>query len=706
MLSTSSQGKSAPVGWGADLNRRIEALEQSIEDLAALMPFVQFSEDAEGGIASIDTRLLAWLGCERAEVVGRRQFHQLLTSGSRQRWESRGWSVPRRRGDAGMAVEWQAPGAALRTGLVLYRATGEPRSRRALVLGAGLTRLCRHTAQWSPFGEPGEAAHVLLDSVGRVRALDAAFSRLTGYEWADAVGRSLDKFVLSVGGEEGGWRQRLQEAQRHGSWHGELCVCDGQGQVFEVTVTLQALRPQGAKACWLAGRLAAKAGASVGAQVAALDLDPLTSLPNRSGLRGRLQAALAESASRERPAALMLLDLDNFKQINDTQGPDAGDAMLAMVAQRLRHAVRSHDTVARLGGDEFVVLVTDLADDREGALAAAQRIANKVLDVLVEPFRLGAADHFATASLGISVFSGTETVSSVLQQADLAMYAAKRTGRGQVCHFEPAMLQVVKAEAELTRDMAMALRNGELHLNFQAQVDHAGTVTGAEVLLRWRHPARGMVSPADFIPLAERSGAILAIGPWVMDQACQQLRRWAAEPRTQGLSLGVNVSARQFAQPDFVQQVIRTLRVHNVNPGRLRLELTESMVHDVEDTGQKMAALCELGVSFSMDDFGTGYSSLSSLTRLPLAELKIDRSFVAHMAERPSDAILVQTIVSMAQSLGLAVVAEGVETAAQRDALLQMGCAAFQGYWFGRPLGVKEFEAWLETRAVQAPDRG
>lgn len=674
-------------------------------DLEVLLPFARLAEGPDGRLSSLDDRALAWLGGDRDALLGRRQLQDALTPASRHQWDRRGWSTPQRRGGAALDVAWQTPGGGQHSATVVYRPSmaqvgpAQSEARTAFLFADGWSRLQRDARRLAAFEDAACHAHCLLDAQGRLQALDTAFTQLTGRELAESLGCRFDQLELIAVADLAAWGEQLLLALDGGTGWIEMPMRRRDGQLFQAAVSLQGWRSAAGGARWVACRMVAvPSAAAAGDTPGVIDVDTLTGLPNRAGLRPRLQTALAEAHDRGQLAALILLDLDHFKQLNDTQGHEAGDALLVVVAQRLRGLLRPHDTVARLGGDEFVLLLTELADNREVAAEAAQRIARKALEAVAQPFAHEAGDYVATASLGLCVFSGTETVSAMLQQADLAMYAAKRAGRGRVAVFDRAMQQAATAEVALDQELSKALRLGQMHLNFQPQVNHEGRVLGAEVLLRWRHPVRGMVSPAEFIPAAERSDAILAIGHWVLIQACQQLRLWATNERTQHLMLSVNVSARQLAQPEFVSQVVQTLEAHGIGQGRLRLELTESSVHDVEDTSHKMAALSAAGVSFSMDDFGTGYSSLSSLTRLPLAELKIDRSFVAHMTERPSDAIVVQTIVSMARSLGLVVVAEGVETALQREALIQAGCTLFQGYWFARPMPIDDFEAWLRER--------
>jgi len=400
---------------------------------------------------------------------------------------------------------------------------------------------------------------------------------------------------------------------------------------------------------------------------------------------------------------LLFIDLDNFKYINDALGHDKGDLLLQQVAQRLLKCVRESDTVARLGGDEFVVMLENLSEQYEEAASLAELVAEKVLKHLSEVHDLAGKEHHGSTSIGITLFSGQlDTMDDLLRRADLAMYKAKESGRNTLRFFDPAMQAVVMARAELEADLRRALQQQEFVLHYQPQVDNDGRTTGAEVLVRWLHPKRGMVPPGDFIQLAEESGLILPLGQWVMQTACAQLVAWSQQPALAHLTLAVNVSAHQFRQEDFVRQVLSLVQATGADPHRLKLELTETLLlDDVEDIIAKMVALKAHGIAFSLDDFGTGYSSLAYLKRLPLYQLKIDRSFVRDVLSDPHDAAIASAIVAMAQNLGLSVIAEGVETLEQRDFLAEHGCLAFQGYLFSKPVAVAQFEAWLGLQTLQ-----
>ena len=430
--------------------------------------------------------------------------------------------------------------------------------------------------------------------------------------------------------------------------------------------------------------------------------DPLTGLPNRMLLMDRLQHALMASARSGRGGALLFIDLDNFKTLNDTLGHDKGDLLLQQVAQRLCACVRESDTVARLGGDEFVVMLEDLSDNAQDVAVQARVVGEKILAAMGTPFLLAGYEHQSTSSIGVAPFDAQhESVGELLKRADLAMYQSKSAGRNTLRFFDPGMQAVVTARAALEVDLRQALAQGEFLLYYQPQINAQGRITGVEALVRWAHPQRGMVSPAQFIPLAEETGLIIPLGRWVLQSACRLLALWHAQPATAALTLAVNVSPRQFRHPDFVDQVISVLEDTGANPLNLKIELTESLlVDEVEVTVAKMSALKALGVGFALDDFGTGYSSLAYLKRLPLDQLKIDQSFVHDVLSDPNDAVIARTIIALGQSLGLDVIAEGVETEPQRDFLARHGCSAYQGYLFGRPMPESALHGFIEASGL------
>jgi diguanylate cyclase (GGDEF)-like protein/PAS domain S-box-containing protein len=423
--------------------------------------------------------------------------------------------------------------------------------------------------------------------------------------------------------------------------------------------------------------------------------DALTDLPNRRLLTDRLQQILLASGRRERLAAVVYVDLDDFKTLNDTSGHDVGDMLLRQVAVRMHSCIREGDTVARLGGDEFIVLLGDLSRNPAEAARQAEAVTEKILAAVSQPYLLSGSQHHCTASIGITLIGDChENTAEPLKRAELAMYQAKAAGRDTWRFFEPNMQAVVGARAAMEKGLREAISTEQFILHYQPQVNDARQIVGVEALIRWPNPLRGMVSPAEFIPLAEETGLILPLGKWVLETACRQLALWADLPKMAHLMLAVNVSAREFHQGDFVDQVLGTLERTGARADRLKLELTESLlVTRVEEVIAKMNVLKSRGVSFSLDDFGTGYSSLSYLKRLPLEQLKIDQGFVRDILVDANDAAISKMVIALAASMGLEVIAEGVETEDQCRFLTELGCCHYQGYLFSRPLPIDQLEA-------------
>ncbi len=427
--------------------------------------------------------------------------------------------------------------------------------------------------------------------------------------------------------------------------------------------------------------------------------DPLTKLPNRRMLSDRIKQVHINSQHVGAQAALLVLDIDNFKAINDLFGHGAGDKTLQQVARRLSQKAPATSTVARVGGNAFAILVPNLTEGNSQIIS----LAEKIMFALGRPLELAEKKHFLTASLGVSLFGADlEDMDAPLKNAEAAMYLAKGQGLNKVHFYDPSIQAKLQEQLLLEGDLRQALAREQLQLYYQAQANAEGGIVGFEALLRWIHPERGMVSPGAFIPMAEGSELILPIGHWVLRTACQLLQDWSADPQRNQLTVAVNVSARQFLQGDFVNQVRTELDKTGINPRCLKLELTESLVlEDVESTIQKMQELRDLGVLLSMDDFGTGYSSLQYLKRLPVDQLKIDQAFVQDIATSSADAAIAQTIVAMGYALGMEVIAEGVETTEQQQALMAHGCKYFQGYLFSRPLPRPDMESFLQTHLLQ-----
>ena len=537
----------------------------------------------------------------------------------------------------------------------------------------------------------------ITDAAKVIVRVNRSFSEITGFSAQEAVGQTQE--LLSSGRHDADFFAAMATSlQQKGHWSGEIWNRRKNGEVYPEWLTISAVKDDaGTVSNYVAAFTDITFRKAAEEEINSLAFyDPLTRLPNRRLLLDRLKQALASSARSKRYAALLLIDLDNFKTLNDTLGHDIGDLLLQQVAQRLPACVREGDTVARLGGDEFVVILEDLSENEQDAATQAETVGEKILTALNQPYQLASYAHHNTPSIGVTLFADQrETIEDLLKRTDLAMYQAKAAGRNALRFFDPQMQAVVTARVALESDLREAIAKAQFVLHYQAQVVGDGRITGAEALIRWEHPTRGLVSPLEFIPLAEENGLILALGNWVLETACTQLALWERHPEMSQLTLAVNVSARQFHHRDFVDQVLSVMERAGANPKRLKLELTESlMVDDVEGVIAKMTALKLKGVGFSLDDFGTGYSSLYYLKRLPLDQLKIDQSFVRNILTNPNDAAIAKMVVALAESLGLSVIAEGVEMEAQRDFLARQGCHAYQGYLFSRPLPLAAFESF------------
>jgi len=551
-------------------------------------------------------------------------------------------------------------------------------------------------------------AIMITDTDANILRVNRAFEELSGYSAEELIGRNPRIFKSGQHDEEF-YQAMWSDLLGTGKWIGEVWNKRKSGEIYPVRMTITAVyddHHQVTHYVSVSRDISQRKLAEQQIQQLAF-YDPLTNLPNRRLLQDRLRQAFAISNRSGQHGALMFLDLDHFKILNDTQGHDIGDLLLLEVARRLESSVRSSDTVARLGGDEFVVVMGSLSSITGEAAAQAELVAEKVRTALNRPYLLGDYTHRTTPSIGIVLFRGhQDSLENLLKYADTAMYQAKSAGRNSIRFYDPDMQAAIEARSRMEGELHLALEKQQFRLHYQIQVDSLRRPLGAEALLRWEHPERGLVSPMQFIPLTEETGLIVPIGLWVMQTACAQLKAWQHNASTRDLVIAVNVSARQFHQADFVAQVQRVLLESGAEPSHLKLELTESTVlKNVEDTIAKMQEIKKLGVNFSMDDFGTGYSSLQYLKRLPLDQIKIDRSFVSDIDSNPNDAAIVQTIIAMTHALGLNVIAEGVETEAQRDFLDKHGCHAFQGYLFGKPVPIEQFEALL-GRQLQAEVTG
>jgi diguanylate cyclase (GGDEF)-like protein/PAS domain S-box-containing protein len=540
---------------------------------------------------------------------------------------------------------------------------------------------------------------LVTDAHHSILRVNHAFTSITGYSAEEVIGQNPR--LLSSGRHDATFYATMWNSINNtGAWEGEIWNRRKNGEVYPEHLTITAVKDVNGNVTNYVATLA-----DISLNLAAANeikhlafYDPLTQLPNRRLLMDRLRHALTSRARSGRDGALLFIDLDNFKSLNDTLGHDIGDLLLQQVANRISECVREGDTVARLGGDEFVVMLEELSEQDLEAAAQAEIIANKILTSIKQPYQFGLHEYRHGASIGVVLFGDQDqSQEELLKHADIAMYQAKKAGRNTLRFFDPQMQNAITARVSLEDELHKALAHEQFRLYYQIQVDDSSQPIGAEVLIRWQHPELGLVSPVQFIPLAEETGLILPIGQWVLETACNRLKTWQQDARTRDLVLSVNVSPKQFHQKTFVDQVQNAVDRCAINPVLLKLELTESLLlENIEETIATMSALKEVGIQFSLDDFGTGYSSLQYLKRLPLSQLKIDQSFVRDIDKDISDQAIVRTIVAMAQSLELDVIAEGVETEEQRQRLLNKGCTHYQGYLFSKPVPIEQFEALLK----------
>ena len=524
-----------------------------------------------------------------------------------------------------------------------------------------------------------------------------AFLDITGYGREEVIGKT--SLELSIWADHRN-RHRVVEILRQNSSCRDLEVQfkKKSGEIFWVVVSASLIELDG-NACLLSIVRDISGAKAAEDQIRNLSFyDSLTGLPNRRLLLERLRETMALSISTGRRQALLLVNLDNFKMLNETLGHQTGDYLLQEAGRRIVVCIGSAGTVAKFEGDEFVVTLADLSATGEEAAAQAKVTGKNILAAVSRPYKLAGREFRSTASIGIAVFGDDpETAEEILQKADIALDRAKSEGRNTLHLFAPEMQAAVNARAALEEDLHQTIKDNEFVLCYQPQVNR-GKLIGAEALIRWNHPRRGLLFPDEFIPLAEETGLILPMGDWVLENACKQIAVWANRASTAHVVVAVNISARQFRQHDFVQRVLSALDRTGANPRNLDLELTESMLaENIEEVIAKMVELKAHGLRFSLDDFGTGYSSLAYLRRLPLDLLKIDRSFVRDILADATSGAIAQTILSLSKAMGLPVIAEGVETEEQRDFLTNLGCHSFQGYLFSRPLPVEEFERlWLD----------
>lgn len=542
---------------------------------------------------------------------------------------------------------------------------------------------------------------IVTDADTKILRVNKAFTEITGYLPEQAIGQTPD--ILSSGRHDKAFYELMWSAINHnGSWEGEIWNRRRNGEIYPERLVISAVKDKNGDVTNYVVTLAdiTQSKADNDAIKNLAFYDPLTQLPNRRLLFDRLGQALVSSSRSEKFGALLFIDIDNFKILNDSLGHNTGDLFLKIIATRLQSCVREEDTVARIGGDEFVVLLEDLDEDAIDVANAVELLGQKVLNLLAQPYKLDSHDYLASASIGATLFYKQDVgVEQLLKQADIAMYQAKDSGRNTMRFFDKKMQKAVEERVSLERAIRLALEKNQFELYYQLQVDKNKLPLGAEALIRWKRPKKGVVMPSEFIPLAEDTGLILAIGQKVLEDACAQLSKWQQQQSTKHLSISINVSAKQFNQENFVSLVEETVKRYAIDPSFLKFEIVESMLlENLVMTIDKMNSLRKIGIRFELDDFGTGYSSLQYLKQLPLDQLKIDQSFVRDLETDINDKALVKTIIAMGHGLDMKVTAEGVETDGQRQFLMDHGCDHFQGYLFGQPMQINQFESLIAER--------
>lgn len=699
-----------------EVDGRTQAIRTTMEEMRSLldsMPEGAFGVDMDGNCKFVNTSCLRILGYDTAEALIGKDIYSLIRPAV-----SNGYAYSAEEEKIRSVYRYSRPAHAADEIFVRKDGSSIPVeywSQPMVVDGVaqGVTTTFIDITERKKAETELKIAAAAFDSQESMMVMDAdrmilrvnqSFSAITGYTPEEVVGKSGSMF-RSGREKESFFMAMWDTINSEGSWQGEVWHRRKNGEVYPGHVSISAVKnQQGVVTNYVSTLTDITMTKAAEQEIRNLAFyDPLTGLPNRRLLLDRISQALSYSARSGKKGALLFIDLDHFKTLNDTAGHAVGDQLLQQVAARLSTAVREGDTVVRLGGDEFVVMLEDLSEHALEAAAQTEAVGVKILEAISAPYMLGEHEHHSTSSIGATLFNDHEcNMDDLLKQADIAMYQAKKAGRSTLRFFDPEMQETINTRAALETELHRAIERQEFQLYYQLQVGEAGRALSAEVLIRWVHPERGLIVPTEFIPLAEETGLIIPIGNWVLDNACAQIKVWQQSKQTEQLSLSVNVSARQFYEPDFVNQVRTAVEKHAINPAQLKLELTESMMLDQVDRAiETMSALKEIGVRFSLDDFGTGYSSLQYLKKLPLSQLKIDQSFVRDIADDVNDQAIVRTIIAMAETLNLNVIAEGVETEQQRQLLQTNGCNTYQGYLFSRPLPLQEFESLLQQFSDQ-----
>ncbi|QIR15567.1 EAL domain-containing protein [Shewanella aestuarii] len=684
------------------IHQQLEDSESRFRELFEHTPIAYQSLNSEGEFIDVNQQLCDMLGYTQEDIL-HTKFHQLWMDDKRSECATR---FNQFKNDGYISTELTLKKkdgqliTVLLNGRVQKDAKGDFVKTHCVLADITEHQKIAQEMRIAAIAFESQEGMFVTDANGNILRANQAFTEVTGYSIDEMIGKN-PRLLSSNVHDARFYSMMWQTIHNKGAWKGEIWNKRKNGQIYPEQLTITAVKDDLQQITHYVATLTdITANKAAEKEIHSLAFyDPLTKLPNRRLFMDRLSQALASSARTKSKGALLFLDIDHFKTLNDTLGHEQGDQLLKQIANRLQDMVREHDTVARFGGDEFIVLLENLSNEQDVAIVDAKSVASKILSSLNQTYQLSDHEYHTSTSIGVIIFNDHDvSPETLIRHADIAMYQAKHNGRNAICIFDPQMQADINTRSTLERELRLAVNEQQFQLYYQVQVDNANQPLGAEVLIRWFHPDRGLISPMEFIPIAEETGLILAIGEWVLNSACAQLKLWQQQECMSHLVLSVNVSARQFHQADFVQKVTSAIEHYAINPQLLKLELTESMLlQNIDATIATMLSLKKLGVQFSLDDFGTGYSSLQYLKRLPLDQLKIDQSFVRDVVIDENDRTIVRTIIAMADNLALEIIAEGVETEEQRDILLMEGCAHYQGYLFSKPLPIDEFETWFKS---------
>ena len=688
----------------AGFDHRFNFLESELGRLYQHVPFGMHTLDMEGKFVAINDKELEWLGYTEDELLGKMKFVDLLTDDSEKKYLKHLAEAKRTGVDKDIELALISKNNAivnfvLYSNAVLNQSNGDYQYRSVL-FNIDLRKSMEARLNIAEIVFEIHDCMMITDVNCIIVRVNKAFNKVTGYSAKEAIGKT-PKFLSSGRYDRQFYDAMWASIKTNGVWHGEIWDKRKNGEIFPAQLTITAVKDKrNVITNYVASLIDISESKAATEEIKNLAFyDPLTQLPNRRYMIECLKQAVSTAQHKHKNGAVMFLDLDHFKRLNDTLGHNIGDLLLKEVAGNIKKSLRDTDTVARIGGDEFVIILQNLSDNKINALAEVTAIGKKILNNFRKGNKLGGYKHTCTGSIGVTFFSEYgANEDELLKQADIAMYEAKKSGRNNIRFFDPEMQKNISDSVRLDHDLRLAIKQKEFDLYYQMQVNNIGKPVGAEALIRWIGSNDEVIFPLSFIPIAENTGLIFPIGEWVIDKACAQLQKWQQHEETSALTISINVSALEFKQPGFVEQVRSAVSRYDISPSNLSIELTEStLLEDFDSIISKMNELTKFGIKFELDDFGTGYSSLQYLKKLPVTRLKIDQSFVHDIDTDDSDKKLVHAIINMARSLDIRVIAEGVETQDQLQFLQNSGCDSYQGYFFGKPLPIADFESALKS---------